>query len=41
MGLSNVRARLAQLYGEAQAVTTGPGNHGGATVGIVMPYREP
>ena len=41
MGLSNVRARLTQLYGEAQAVTTGPGVHGGAEVGIVIPYREP
>ncbi len=41
MGLSNVRARLAQLYGEAQTLTTGPGAAGGAEVGIVVPYREP
>ena len=34
------RARLAQLYGEAQAVTIGPGLHGGAAVAIVVPYRE-
>jgi sensor histidine kinase YesM len=40
VGLSSVRARLAQLYGEAQTVTIGPGLHGGAAVGIVVPYRE-
>jgi len=41
VGLSSVRARLAQLYGQAQAVTTGPGVHGGAAVAIVVPYRQP
>jgi histidine kinase/histidine kinase/DNA gyrase B/HSP90-like ATPase len=40
VGLSSVRARLAQLYGEAQTVTIGSGLHGGAAVGIVVPYRE-
>jgi len=38
IGLSNTRARLEQLYGDAQRVTCGNGKPG-ACVSIVLPYR--
>lgn len=40
LGLSNVRARLHQLYGDAQQVSLGSSGNGGAAVTIVVPYRE-
>jgi signal transduction histidine kinase len=40
VGLSNVRARLNQLYGDAQRVSLGAAPHGGASVTIVVPFRE-
>jgi two-component system, LytTR family, sensor kinase len=39
IGLANTRARLAQLYGEAAALTTSNGTHGGAVVTMRLPYR--
>src|SRR5690606_16208422 len=38
IGLTNTRARLAQLYGEAQRLTCASGA-AGACVSIVLPYR--
>jgi two-component system, LytTR family, sensor kinase len=40
LGLSNVRARLYQLYGDAQRLSLGSSPNGGAAVTIVVPYRE-
>jgi signal transduction histidine kinase len=44
VGLSSIEARLRQLYGDAQQVTTASGGAGagvgGATVDIVLPWRE-
>jgi two-component system, LytTR family, sensor kinase len=40
LGLSNVRARLHQLYGEAQRLSLGSTAQGGAAVTIVVPYRQ-
>jgi two-component system LytT family sensor kinase len=40
LGLSTVRARLHQLYGDAQTLSLGSSPQGGAAVTIVVPYRE-
>jgi len=40
LGLSNTRARLEQLYGEAHRFTIGPSPDGGALVCIVVPYKR-
>lgn len=47
VGLSSIEARLRQLYGDAQQVTTAGGSGGGhgaamsgATVDIVLPWRD-
>ena len=39
VGLSNTRARLAQLYGEEASVRTGSAPGGGAIVTLVLPYH--
>jgi LytS/YehU family sensor histidine kinase len=39
LGLANTRARLRQLYGDAQSLTTGAAPEGGALVQIVVPYK--
>lgn len=39
VGLSNVRARLAQVYGAAGALTLGPRDGGGTDATIRLPYR--
>jgi len=39
VGLSSTRARLQQLYGDLQRLSTGPSPDGGAAVSIVLPYR--
>jgi two-component system LytT family sensor kinase len=39
VGLSSTRARLQQLYGDLQRLSTGPSTDGGAAVSIVLPYR--
>lgn len=38
VGLSNTRARLAQLYGDAASVHIGSGRTGGAVVTLTFPY---
>jgi two-component system LytT family sensor kinase len=40
VGLSNTRARLAQLYGEAQCLDLATAAEGGLAVRIVIPFRE-
>ena len=40
VGLSNIRARLNQLYGDAQRLSLDAAPHGGASVTIVVPFRE-
>ena len=40
IGLSNTRARLQGLYGEAQSLTLGRRPGGGVTVTVTLPYRE-
>jgi two-component system, LytTR family, sensor kinase len=46
VGLASIEARLRQLYGDAQQVTTASGVNApgggptGATVDIVLPWRE-
>jgi two-component system, LytTR family, sensor kinase len=40
VGLSNVKARLHQLYGDAQQVSLGVSPDGGALVTVVVPYGE-
>jgi two-component system LytT family sensor kinase len=39
MGLSNTRARLRQLYGDAAELRTASGAEGGATVTLVLPFH--
>jgi two-component system, LytTR family, sensor kinase len=39
IGLSNTRARLTQLYGDASALSTGTGPLGGACVSVRIPFR--
>jgi LytS/YehU family sensor histidine kinase len=39
IGLSNTRARLAQLYPKAHALTVEPGVPSGSLVRVTMPYR--
>ncbi len=40
MGLANVRARLAALYGSAGELVLAPTPGGGVTATLVVPYRE-
>ena len=40
IGLSNTRARLKALYGDAQALALRTGLRGGLTVTVTLPYRE-
>lgn len=40
VGLSNVRARLAQVYGAAATLTLGPRSGGGTDAKIRLPYRR-
>ena len=40
MGLSNTRARLKQLYGDAAELRTETGEQGGACVTLLLPFRE-
>ena len=39
IGLANTRARLQQLYGNAQSLVAGPGELGGWTVTITIPFQ--
>ena len=39
IGLSNTRARLAQLYGDAARLTVENGEEGGAVATMVLPYH--
>jgi two-component system, LytTR family, sensor kinase len=39
IGLSNTRARLTQLYGDASSLTMGTGVLGGACVSVRIPFR--
>jgi sensor histidine kinase YesM len=39
IGLSNTRARLTQLYGDASTLSTGTGPLGGACVSVRIPFR--
>ncbi|HWE43062.1 MAG TPA: histidine kinase [Gemmatimonadaceae bacterium] len=39
VGLRNTEARLAQLHGEAQRLTVGPGPGGGMLAEVRLPYR--
>jgi two-component system LytT family sensor kinase len=39
VGLRNTRTRLAQLYGQAAALTIKPGSPGGAIVTLQLPFR--
>jgi sensor histidine kinase YesM len=39
IGLSNTRARLTQLYGDASTLSTGTGPRGGACVSVRIPFR--
>jgi two-component system LytT family sensor kinase len=41
IGLSNTRARLAQLYGSAAELELASGVQGGALVTVLIPLREP
>ena len=40
LGLSSVRARLELLYGDSQGLTLGTSPLGGASVSLVLPYRD-
>jgi anti-sigma regulatory factor (Ser/Thr protein kinase) len=40
IGLSNTRARLQQLYGEAASLIVENGEQGGVTATILLPYRQ-
>jgi sensor histidine kinase YesM len=40
LGLSNTRARLKQLHGEAAELRTETGAQGGAIVTVLLPYRD-
>jgi len=40
VGLSNTRARLAQLYGEGQNITLAERDSGGVQVALVIPFRR-
>ncbi len=39
IGLTNTRARLTQLYGDAGRLVIANGEHGGALVTMILPYR--
>jgi sensor histidine kinase YesM len=39
LGLSNTRARLKQLYGDASSLTTGNDARGGALVTMILPFH--
>jgi len=39
VGLSDARARLARLYGDASALTLAPGPLGGTTASVRLPFR--
>jgi two-component system, LytTR family, sensor kinase len=39
VGLTNTRARLAQLYGDAAGLRAGPGPDGGTRVVLTLPYH--
>ena len=39
IGLANTQARLQQLYGAGQSLAAGPGDMGGWTVTITIPFR--
>jgi LytS/YehU family sensor histidine kinase len=39
VGLADTRARLARLYGEHSALTLAPGENGGATASVRLPFR--
>jgi hypothetical protein len=39
VGLADTRARLARLYGEHSALTLTPGENGGATASVRLPFR--
>lgn len=40
IGLSNIRARLEQLYGQHQSLTLAEAGHGGLTVELSIPFHE-
>jgi sensor histidine kinase YesM len=40
VGLSSIRTRLHELYGEGQRMSLGATSDGGASVRIVLPYRD-
>ena len=40
IGLANTRARLVELYGDAQSLTIANAEGGGACVEVVIPYRS-
>jgi signal transduction histidine kinase len=40
VGLSSTRARLAQLYGDAQSFTIEPAEGGGTLCTVLMPCRH-
>jgi two-component system, LytTR family, sensor kinase len=40
VGLSSISARLQQLYGDRQQVTTGASAQGGASVSLVLPWHD-
>lgn len=39
IGLANIRARLAQLYGEEGDLRIGPATGGGTVIEVQMPFR--
>jgi two-component system, LytTR family, sensor kinase len=40
VGLSNIRERLQQLYGDTHRMSIGVSNEGGASVELALPYRD-
>ena len=40
VGLSSIRERLLQLYGDTHRMSLGASDEGGASVIIVLPYRD-